>query len=218
MMKREWMIKDVDSIPQEVSARVVRPDLVLVEGGLRQHLSYIDDQGVVRRHERTIPLSRQVQIPGALPGHVVNVDTEIKNTKPKTDWQKSGVTLVSLFITVEDERGIIGVKTEEFMLQDAPWPEPVTQRPSRLAEEPDETLQDETDLRRQLELEYARRLEEARASLERELCEAYQRDVQAQLALMRKDMEAELSRRWKQQLSSFQKRYGFRGSVEFGSA
>ncbi|NLY55398.1 MAG: hypothetical protein GX058_02685 [Firmicutes bacterium] len=221
MNNHEWMLKSIETEPKEVSGKVVKPDLVLIEGILEQIVSVVDAEGIVKRCENKVPFSRQVTVFGALPGQSVAVDCRVRNTKPRPGSRVGETTLVSLAITVQDNQGLVGFATDEFLLQ-----EPKLQLRSdpeqKLA--PEKTAQpadfsvDLEKLRRELETEYALRYQQECFEFEQRLRDSYQDDLRLHVELLRREMEAELNRRWKQQLSAFQQRSGFRGSVEFGRA
>lgn len=212
-MKKTDIISLVSEL-EEVVGKVVRPDLVLVEGKLKQQASIVEASGVVRRVEYSQDFSRQLNMPGTLPGHHLQVEVETKNVGANT--------LVSLFVTAESDFGIVAVRTDEFMLKEMPLPG----RPELGETEPhrtvapgpvEDTAAIEDKIKRQLEEEFSRRYLEAELDLQSRLREEQARTIESHLTRMNEDMQSELNRRWKQQLSAFQQRHGFRGSVEFGS-
>lgn len=196
----EYVFKNIESQLLEVAGMVIKPDLVLVEGKIKHLISYVDTSGVVRRHEVVQPFSRQLLITGVIPGHTVKVDVEVQNT--------AKAAIISVFASAEDELGIIGIKAEEFM-QEAPTPADLVAPVS--VKEPEIKGPD-------WEAEYAQRLELAKQDLENQLRKDYLREIEVERSLLQAEMEKELSRRWKQQFSAYQTRYGFRSNVEFGSA
>ena len=143
-------------------------------------------------------------ITGVIPGHTVKVDVEVQNT--------AKAAIISVFASAEDELGIIGIKAEEFM-QEAPTPADLV-APVSVKEQDKEPEIKGPDW----EAEYAQRLELAKQDLENQLRKDYLREIEVERSLLQAEMEKELSRRWKQQFSAYQTRYGFRSNVEFGSA
>ncbi len=220
MNNRQWMIKNIESEPQAVNGKVVKPDLVLVEGVLEQTVSYVDQEGIVNRRENKVPFSRQVTILGALPGQSVAVELRVRNTKPIPGSRIGETTLVSLDVMVQDNQGLVGFATEEFLLQE-PREQLRPEKEAPAVAKTDQALHQSVDLdklRQELETELALRYQQECFEFEKRLRDSYQDDLRMHVELLRREMEEELSRRWKQQLSAYQQRNGYRGSVEFGRA